>query len=832
MDLIAKLKAALRGDTSTKATSGRWAYDAIVAFEREVAANGVSPAGLNQLPTAQAILQRPRADRPELVSALVLRLKEIDDEALSVRQGHLTNVPANYYGGLWRRRGAFGVLANALLRPNLPFSEDQLAAVLDFCAANADALRHELPHGLLIRQLDHIAAGAPVHGALAEAANRFANSLRPSGRAGEKMVAVVENVLAGYGTNTTPLPSPWTVRALSEAKGENAQRLIAHALIAGGKAKPSPTFVKTSRTLMAQEGELAEQAMAWLEAYLPNPENADPNEDTMRGLLWILGSSGAQAMAPRLGQYCELCFKKIPNIGARSVKLGNGAIQALAIMGGPHAVAEFTRLKTRVRYPLAVRKIEAALAELASQLNVSEAELEEIALPTYDLSRDGERRIHIGEGAAVIRVAGVRDVTLSFVRSDGREVASAPKEMKDGASDALAAVRKLRKAIENTLAGQAARIERLYLSDRSIPFDRWRERYLEHPIVAAATRRLIWKFEAPAVTLVGLPRAGTIENVDGKPLEVTSDAAVTLWHPISEAAERVLAWRRRLAVADITQPFKQAHREIYLLTDAERQAEIYSNRFAAHILRQHQFKALCDQRGWRYRLMGPAWDLHNTPARALSGRNLSVEYWVNGVDANVTASGVYALIATDQVRFVGADGGAIALASVPPLLFSELMRDVDLFVGVASVGNDPNWVDGGPHGRFQGYWSTYAFGDLTQQAKVRSEVLATLIPSLVIADRCQLSERFLVVRGNLRTYKIHFGSANIQMEPNDQFLCIVPGQRSKPSERSTESVVLPFEGDNTLSIILSKAFLLAADDKILDPSILWQIKPVQVPSRP
>ena len=34
---------------------------------------------------------------------------------------------------------------------------------------------------------------------------------------------------------------------------------------------------------------------------------------------------------------------------------------------------------------------------------------------------------------------------------------------------------------------------------------------------------------------------------------------------------------------------------------------------------------------------------------------------------------------------------------------------------------------------------------------------------------------------------------------------------------------LPFEGDNTLSVILSKAFLLADDDKIKDRSILSQI---------
>jgi hypothetical protein len=41
---------------------------------------------------------------------------------------------------------------------------------------------------------------------------------------------------------------------------------------------------------------------------------------------------------------------------------------------------------------------------------------------------------------------------------------------------------------------------------------------------------------------------------------------------------------------------------------------------------------------------------------------------------------------------------------------------------------------------------------------------------------------------------------------------------------SAAGVFLPFEGDRTLSIILSEAFLLAADDRITDPTITSQIK--------
>jgi hypothetical protein len=81
-----------------------------------------------------------------------------------------------------------------------------------------------------------------------------------------------------------------------------------------------------------------------------------------------------------------------------------------------------------------------------------------------------------------------------------------------------------------------------------------------------------------------------------------------------------------------------------------------------------------------------------------------------------------------------------------------------------------------------------------------------------------LTDRFLMVRGDLRTYKIHLGSGNILMEPNDAYLCIVP-------RGSGDQPFLPFEENGgMLSIILSKAFLLAADTAITDPSITHQLR--------
>ena len=131
-------------------------------------------------------------------------------------------------------------------------------------------------------------------------------------------------------------------------------------------------------------------------------------------------------------------------------------------------------------------------------------------------------------------------------------------------------------------------------------------------------------------------------------------------------------------------------------------------------------------------------------------------------------------------------------------------------------------VPGSPHGTHRDYWREYSFGGLSATAQTRRDVLQRLLPRLKIADRCSLSDRFFDVRGDLRIYKIHLGSSNILMSPNDQYLCIV-ADRSMAAPPSAK-MFLPFEGDNTLSVILSKAFLLAEDAKIKDPTITRQIK--------
>jgi hypothetical protein len=507
-------------------------------------------------------------------------------------------------------------------------------------------------------------------------------------------------------------------------------------------------------------------------------------------------------------------------------------------------------LTVRVKFGTAQKGIEKALNTAAERAGLPREEIEEMAVPAYGLQEVGVRREQLSEFSAELVVTGTSTTELRWINPDGKRQRSVLKAVKEHHAEELKELKAAAKDAQKMLPAQRDRIENLYLEQKSWTFPVWRERYLGHPLVGTLARRLIWRFSDGDRAAAGIFYDGRIVGRNGGTLDWLDDSTrVELWHPIQAVSDEVLAWRDWLAELEIRQPFKQAHREVYLLTDAEHTTRVYSNRFAAHIIKQHQFNALCGARGWKNKLRLMVDDVYPPATREMPMWGLRAEFWVEGIGENygtdTTEAGTYLYLATDQVRFYrmdaqenyahaggggysarwsgqGAAAEPLVLEEIPPLVFSEVMRDVDLFVGVASVGNDPNWSDGGPEGRYREYWTSYSFGDLSETAKTRKQVLRRLIPRLKIADRCSLTERFLIVRGDVRTYKIHLGSGNILMEPNDRYLCIVPARGAATGELAGK-VFLPFEGDGTLAIILSKALLLAEDKKIKDPTILHQI---------
>jgi len=557
---------------------------------------------------------------------------------------------------------------------------------------------------------------------------------------------------------------------------------------------------------------------------------AEANGQVLKGLIWCCSVADDPSMTGCLAESVERYFAKIPGIGVHSQAAGNACIAVLGALSGMEPIRQLSRLRMRIKNRPGLELIDKSLQAAAERAGMPAADLEEVVVPTFGLDCDGRLREEIGSCAVEIAVNGARLAAPQWFGPDCKPRKSVPAEVTKDFAAELKSIKATIAEISKMLPAHRSRIERFLLAERSWPLAEWRQRYLDHPLIGGMCRRLIWRFADGERSVLGIWDAGRIVDAEGRPIDWLEDrersVTVRIWHPIESPAEEALRWRVRIENTGVVQPFKQAHREIYLLTPAECDTATYSNRFAEHVVKQHQFRALCAERGWQYSLRG-AFDSLVEPVATvrLPEWSLKAEFWVDEPHdgGDTTELGIFLYVATDQVRFYGQGSDPLPLTEIPPLVFSEVMRDVDLFVGVSSIGSDPEWHARAPQQLYEDYWREYSFGELQESALARKELLGRLVPKLKIADRCSIEDRYLSVRGQLHTYRIHLGSGNVLMSPNDRYLCIVAGQ-SGPAEAGREGLFLPFEGDRTLSLILSKAFLLADDAKIDDPTILQQIR--------
>lgn len=606
----------------------------------------------------------------------------------------------------------------------------------------------------------------------------------------------------------------------------------------GSSTLPSQKFVKEGIALVEGLGakKFRDIVEAWFGFIIRLKEKVDTtnyysqvtfvtpvNVECLKGFIWLSSSFADTALLQTIAALADRAYKKIPAVGQTCTVLGNASVYALFKSPGLEGIGHLSRLKLRVKQTNTQGIIEKYLTAAANERGVSVADIEDLAVDDFGLV-DGKIETELEGFTAQISIEKVGKVNLVWFKKDGAKQITDPAIVKEKQPEELKWLKTTCKAIEVSLSTQRDRFDQRFRSTAKTSWEHFLANYFDHGLVSFISRKLIWRFEKAGETFDAIYLDDVWTDHSGRQYTPGEGYEVSLWHPALDTLDNVRQWRAFLIEKELQQPLKQAFREIYLLTDAEVSTRSYSNRMAGHILKQHQFNSLAKGRGWRYSLQG-AFDggSDGTAQLLLPEHNLIAEYWTTAVqsDQGVTEAGILKYVATDQVRFRNSQTNAtVNLVDIPVTVFSEVMRDVDLFVGVASVGNDATWRDNGELPGYRAYWTSYSFGELNPMANNRKEILERLLPRLKIAKVASLKDRFLVVKGKKRTYKIHLGSTNILMEPNDQYLCIVPDRAPKSI---TENVFLPFEGDNGLSIILSKAFLLADDDKITDETITRQI---------
>lgn len=239
----------------------------------------------------------------------------------------------------------------------------------------------------------------------------------------------------------------------------------------------------------------------------------------------------------------------------------------------------------------------------------------------------------------------------------------------------------------------------------------------------------------------------------------------------------------------IKQPFKQVFRELYVKTDDERE-QLHSLRYAGHQIQPRRTAAALKTRRW-------VADYEEGLQKIFYEENIvariyALADWFSPADIEAPT--------LEWVEFSDRKTGEpLRIDSIPDIIFSEVMRDVDLAVSVAHVGGvDPETSH--------------------STIELRRAVVEFNLPLFGI-NNVTLTDRHALIRGERGEYSVHLGSGVIHQTGGAQ-IAVLPVHSQHRGR-----LFLPFVDDDPKTAeIMSKIVLFAEDRKIKDPSIISQIR--------
>ena len=311
---------------------------------------------------------------------------------------------------------------------------------------------------------------------------------------------------------------------------------------------------------------------------------------------------------------------------------------------------------------------------------------------------------------------------------------------------------------------------------------------MANPIVEPLIRNLVFVTENG--DKLGFISGTTLTDYAGEETKLKKKDNVRVAHSFDIYKDGHLAdYQKILFEKEIVQPFKQVFRELYVKT-AEEMEMLDSRRYAGNQVQPKKTIALLKSRRWTP-------DIEDGIQKVYYKENIvatiyAMADWFSPSDIEAPTLEYVAFYDRKSYR-------PIKIQDVPDIIFSEVMRDVDLAVSVAHVGGvDPETSH--------------------STIEMRAALLEFTLPLFKLSN-VTVEKSHAHIQGKLGNYTVHLGSGVVH-KMGGAMVNILPVHSQHRGK-----LFLPFaDEDPKTAEVLTKVLFLAQDNKIKDPSILEQIR--------
>lgn len=307
----------------------------------------------------------------------------------------------------------------------------------------------------------------------------------------------------------------------------------------------------------------------------------------------------------------------------------------------------------------------------------------------------------------------------------------------------------------------------------------------ENRVVAPIISKLVFK----SAEDLGFFDGTNLTGLDGEVLEADGDAKLVVAHPVHlYASGHWPKFQKYLFDQKLTQPFRQVFRELYVKT-AEELGTFNSLRYAGNQIQPKKAAACLKERRW--------------VADIEAG--LQKVYYQENIVATIYALADWftpADIEAPTLEYVAfyhrKSGKPLKIDEIPDVIFSEVMRDVDMAVSVAHAGGvDPETSH--------------------STVEMRAAILGFTLPLLGLTN-VRIEGGHAFIDGKLAKYSVHLGSGVVH-QIGGAMLNVLPVHSQHRGR-----IFLPFVDDDPKTAeVISKVILFSEDKKLKDPTILSQI---------